>query len=39
MPVASEESRDAEVLKQAALVVVAAVYQDRGTKRGSAGLG
>jgi hypothetical protein len=30
--VASEESRDAEVLKRAALVVMAGVYQDRGKK-------
>ena len=32
LSVASEESRDAEVLKRAALVVMAGVYQDRGKK-------
>ena len=32
LSVASEESRDAEVLKRAALVVMAGVYQDRGAK-------
>jgi len=32
LSVASEESRDPEVLKRAALVVMAGVYQDRGGK-------
>ena len=32
LSVASEESRDAEALKRAALEVMAGVYQDRGKK-------